>query len=297
MISGKAIVVTLIVCSYISSAQAQINVPKHEIGFSAGMFIYQGDLTPSALGSYKTLRPAINLFPAFLDRYTPPFLSGAAQSKRDSLADLHFTEADQPGDFGQQPTFSNLLVHGWLGIIEKLGPDFQARGSGIQAVFFRQRRTLVQDDVLLDSGLGVGVPDIGSKISESVGVNDLIIADQYAYGVLQLGNENTAVGFIVVVRQSQDAASQALVVTSQQVEGTNCVDVRREERLVMTFQCGSVRIGNLNVLAGRKPLATILVVLARFKLHVRVCVERDPAQGVGFSAYSLPPKVVPAFFH
>jgi len=43
-------------------AEAQTNVSKFQFGLSAGIFIYQGDLTPSALGSYRTLRPAINLF-------------------------------------------------------------------------------------------------------------------------------------------------------------------------------------------------------------------------------------------
>lgn len=43
-------------------AEAQTNIPKFQFGFSAGTFVYQGDLTPDALGSYKTLRPAINLF-------------------------------------------------------------------------------------------------------------------------------------------------------------------------------------------------------------------------------------------
>jgi hypothetical protein len=44
------------------TSEAQTNSPKFQLGISAGTFIYQGDLTPSALGSYKTLRPAINLF-------------------------------------------------------------------------------------------------------------------------------------------------------------------------------------------------------------------------------------------
>lgn len=44
------------------TANAQLNVPKFQFGISGGVFVYQGDLTPSALGSYKTLRPAINLF-------------------------------------------------------------------------------------------------------------------------------------------------------------------------------------------------------------------------------------------
>jgi len=62
VISGKAIVVSLILCSYFSTVHAQINVPKHEIGFSAGMFIYQGDLTPETAGAFKTPGIAINLF-------------------------------------------------------------------------------------------------------------------------------------------------------------------------------------------------------------------------------------------
>jgi hypothetical protein len=62
VISGKAIVVSLIVCSYINSARAQLNVPKHEIGFGAGMFIYQGDLTPEKAGAFKSPGLAINLF-------------------------------------------------------------------------------------------------------------------------------------------------------------------------------------------------------------------------------------------
>ena len=41
---------------------AQINVPKFQFGIGAGTFIYQGDLTPTAVGSYKTLKPIINLF-------------------------------------------------------------------------------------------------------------------------------------------------------------------------------------------------------------------------------------------
>jgi hypothetical protein len=62
VISGKAIAISFVLCSYFSSVHAQINVPKHEIGFSAGMFIYQGDLTPEAAGAFKTPGFAINLF-------------------------------------------------------------------------------------------------------------------------------------------------------------------------------------------------------------------------------------------
>ena len=42
-------------------ASAQPDVSKFEIGLSAGVFVYQGDLTPYRLGSYNTLRPVIAL--------------------------------------------------------------------------------------------------------------------------------------------------------------------------------------------------------------------------------------------
>jgi hypothetical protein len=64
VISRKAITITLIACSYFKTAQAQlnVNVPKHEIGFSAGMFVYLGDLTPERAGAFKSPGIAINLF-------------------------------------------------------------------------------------------------------------------------------------------------------------------------------------------------------------------------------------------
>ena len=62
--AGKIIVVSLIVCSFFSSARAQttVTIPKHEIGGSIGMFVYQGDLTPEVAGAFKTPGFAINLF-------------------------------------------------------------------------------------------------------------------------------------------------------------------------------------------------------------------------------------------
>jgi len=53
-------------------AVSQRAVPKFEIGINAGVFIYQGDLTPSQLGSYKTLKPALNLF---VNKILSPLLS------------------------------------------------------------------------------------------------------------------------------------------------------------------------------------------------------------------------------
>ena len=43
-------------------SHAQTDLSKYEIGLTGGAFVYQGDLTPSQFGSYRTLRPAVNLF-------------------------------------------------------------------------------------------------------------------------------------------------------------------------------------------------------------------------------------------
>ena len=60
--TGKAIVCTLVACSFFNSLFAQSLVPKHEIGVGAGIFVYQGDLTPEAAGAFKTPGFAFNLF-------------------------------------------------------------------------------------------------------------------------------------------------------------------------------------------------------------------------------------------
>jgi Domain of unknown function (DUF6089) len=36
-------------------------VPQYELGAGIGAFVYQGDLSPSRLGSFRTLRPGLNL--------------------------------------------------------------------------------------------------------------------------------------------------------------------------------------------------------------------------------------------
>ncbi|MGZ3951198.1 MAG: DUF6089 family protein [Flavisolibacter sp.] len=58
----KGIGIVLLFSIANSRTFAQINFSKLEIGLTGGIFVYQGDLTPSAIGSYRTLKPAVNLF-------------------------------------------------------------------------------------------------------------------------------------------------------------------------------------------------------------------------------------------
>ena len=64
IVLNEAVCTMIILCCHNLAIHAQINEPKFQFGAGAGAFIYQGDLAPSSLGSYKTIKPVINLFAA-----------------------------------------------------------------------------------------------------------------------------------------------------------------------------------------------------------------------------------------
>jgi len=55
------IFVTFHFCTSIISGQTAL-IPKYEIGVNAGAIIYQGDLTPYALGSLNTMKPVFGFY-------------------------------------------------------------------------------------------------------------------------------------------------------------------------------------------------------------------------------------------
>jgi opacity protein-like surface antigen len=55
-----------------SNSNAQLNLSRWQVGINAGVFVYQGDLTPETLGSYKTLKPGWGLYISRI--LTPSFL-------------------------------------------------------------------------------------------------------------------------------------------------------------------------------------------------------------------------------
>ena len=60
---ARAVAFAFIVCiGNINSAKAQLNLSKWQVGVNAGIFIYQGDLTPAPIGSYRTLSPGFGLY-------------------------------------------------------------------------------------------------------------------------------------------------------------------------------------------------------------------------------------------
>lgn len=58
---SATICLTIIMSSIYEHALAQADFSKYEVGFNAGTFIYQGDLTPQQLGSFKTVKPGIGI--------------------------------------------------------------------------------------------------------------------------------------------------------------------------------------------------------------------------------------------
>ncbi len=58
----KRYILPLLICSKPGLLKAQPDFSKFEVGISAGTFIYQGDLTPSRPGSYKTLKPGLSIY-------------------------------------------------------------------------------------------------------------------------------------------------------------------------------------------------------------------------------------------
>ncbi len=55
----------------INNCAAQSKSNNWQFGFNGGVFVYQGQLSPSVLGSYKTLKPTISLY--FARILTPSF--------------------------------------------------------------------------------------------------------------------------------------------------------------------------------------------------------------------------------
>jgi len=58
----KTAVIIMLVCHESVLLNAQIDLTKFEIGVNVNAFIYQGDLEPGRIGSYKTLKPGPGFF-------------------------------------------------------------------------------------------------------------------------------------------------------------------------------------------------------------------------------------------
>ena len=79
--SKKAILFLAIVAGNLY-AFAQKEERKWQVGINGGLMIYQGDLTPSAFGSYKTAMPTVGLY---ISRILNPYFAVRANAAFGSL--------------------------------------------------------------------------------------------------------------------------------------------------------------------------------------------------------------------
>src|ERR1051325_10839179 len=72
-VAGKIfIVVTLIFHGSLTIRAQSFSLSRYEVGIAGGIFVYQGDLTPTRLGSFKTPRA---VFAIDISRSISPVLS------------------------------------------------------------------------------------------------------------------------------------------------------------------------------------------------------------------------------
>jgi hypothetical protein len=64
--SRKVIGFVVVLGSLSITAKAQFDIPRHELGVNAGMFVYLGDLTPEKAGAFKSPGFAVNAYYSYL---------------------------------------------------------------------------------------------------------------------------------------------------------------------------------------------------------------------------------------
>ncbi len=104
---------------------AQIDLSKYEVGLSGGVFVYQGDLTPQALGSYKTMKPQLALH---LYRIISPAFSVRFNINRGKLYgnDAKYSNPDwrQQRNFNFTTPVTELSVQGVWSFLQSRSPRF-----------------------------------------------------------------------------------------------------------------------------------------------------------------------------
>jgi len=121
----KTALVIVFVSGNIYFLSAQINLSKYEVGLSAGVFVYQGDLTPETIGSYKTLKPQLALH---LYRTITPSFSLRLNINRGKLYgnDAKYASPDwrKERNFNFTTALTELSVQGVWNILGKQQPRF-----------------------------------------------------------------------------------------------------------------------------------------------------------------------------
>src|SRR5215831_6989210 len=112
----------------------QMGVSKYMIGVGGGVFVYQGDLAPQRLGSYKTLKPSANIY---VNRIINPLLSFRTEATIGGLKGDDSKYADPP--YRQQRNFnfsSPVFELSELLIVDPLRDNMSKQFFGLSPYFF-----------------------------------------------------------------------------------------------------------------------------------------------------------------
>lgn len=130
--SALTVIIILITSSFL---HAQIDLSKYEVGLSGGVFVYQGDLTPQRLGSYKTLKPQ---FALHVYRILSPAFSVRLNVNQGKLygndAKYNNPEWRQQRNFNFTTPVTELSLQGVWNILQARSPRFSPylfAGAGI----------------------------------------------------------------------------------------------------------------------------------------------------------------------
>ena len=120
--SALTVIIILITSSFL---HAQIDLSKYEVGLSGGVFVYQGDLTPQRLGSYKTLKPQ---FALHVYRILSPAFSVRLNVNQGKLygndAKYNNPEWRQQRNFNFTTPVTELSLQGVWNILQARSPRF-----------------------------------------------------------------------------------------------------------------------------------------------------------------------------
>lgn len=136
--------ISILLNSISPALHAQTNNPKFQLGIGAGTFIYQGDLTPSKLGSYRTMRPVVQLFASkFFSRFLALRGNIAIGGLKGDDAKYDSPEYRQQRNFAYRTPVMEITAMAEWNI---LGRNYRTKGlapylfAGAGASFLRVRR-------------------------------------------------------------------------------------------------------------------------------------------------------------
>lgn len=134
----KSAVAAVLVFGNTLYVYSQIDLSKYEAGLTGGVFVYQGDLTPQQLGSYKTMKPQLALH---IYRKISPAFSVRLNLNRGKLYgnDAKYSNPDwrQQRNFNFTSPVTELSVQGVWSFLEGRTPrlsPYVFAGAGLSFV-------------------------------------------------------------------------------------------------------------------------------------------------------------------